>query len=166
MAASPIVDRSEPMAAVPAMPNREGALREILKNAGMSNPSSFGPVTIPVASNVQAWRWKTGQLAGNAEAHPAPDPATQNAVMENFLAKAKSRCPGDFAVIENSRTQTQRGLVVSSDIACVAGANGVAAAIAFVQFDGQLMIVSHEAGTANMPEAMTARDKIVQSSLK
>lgn len=165
--AQPIVDQAQYAAISPAARSAdvESDLRTILQNASVTQPSEFGPVTIPVASNVQAWRWKSGDYAGNAEAHYAPDADTRNVMINEFLAKAKSRCPGDFAVIENSRTQSAGGLVVSSDIACVAGNNGVAAAIAFVQVDDQIVAISHEAPTSSLADAMTTRDEIVKSAL-
>ncbi len=163
--AQPIVSAPETMN-VAMSADVETELRNLLQSSSVGTPSQFGPVTIPVASNVQAWRWKVANLTGNAESHPAPDAATQNAVINEFLAKARTRCPGDFAVIENSRTQTAKGLVVSADIACVAGANGVAAAIAFVQMGDRMVTIAHEADTAGIPAAMVARDKLIQTAMK
>lgn len=158
------VPSADPMATMAPVRNVESDLRQLLQSARL-DLASFGPVTIPAASNVQAWRWKAGSVTGNAESTPAPDAQTQSAVIESFLAKAKSRCPGDFAVIENSRSQSARGMVVSTDIACVAGANGVAAAISFIQFGDRLVTIAHEASTADMPDAMAARDKLVQAAM-
>lgn len=114
-------------------------------------------------SGVPVWRWDTGDVVVALQGWPAGE-GTEAAV-DGYLDILKSRCGGDFARQMTGPLTTAQGLrVQTAEIACIGGGQQAAAGLVFISDGGDLAVVTYEAATDMMGEALAQRAALVSTA--
>ncbi|HNS44944.1 MAG TPA: hypothetical protein PKH37_06940, partial [Alphaproteobacteria bacterium] len=136
-----------------------------LKSAGVPVKGGLTEVQGGDPSSYKAYSWKTDSLYGSIEMRKAEGPAAFDSVVSQYLARAKSRCNGEFAAVPSS-VKAQGGVEKSAsyEIACVGQSSSSSASILFTLESGIVSTIAHEGRAEAMELAIDARDKIARSS--
>ncbi len=128
----------------------KGNLQQLLNSAGVS---LSGGVT---KQGTGRYRWSAGNLVGQAQVVPKAQAGGIDQFAQNYIAKAKQSCGGDFASLPSTTSGQGKGF----EIACISASRSTSSSVIFVQKGNDLIAISHEASAENMDLAMDARDRI------
>ncbi len=156
-ASSSVVQRRTPMPSPSAAPVAQAAtaaggsgLQSLLTRAGISANQSRG-----ANGASEAWQWRSGPLAGRAEAYQGRGNAVD--VSQAYANTQRNACTGDFAAVPGP-AQSGR---VALDLACVeSNGNTRTQSTLFAEQGGQVLALILEAPAEEMDRAMDARDRL------
>ena len=115
------------------------------------------------ASNARAlaYQWRIGEVYGTAEQIPFYTGEQDfDVVALDYLNKTEARCPGEFAVVPDQTDEVAGVRVDSYEIACVAADVSSTASILFFSRGSTFTILTHEAPTELMDEAITMKEAV------
>lgn len=124
--------------------------RSLLRQAGVQSSS------VSQAGNGQ-YRWQAGSVTGLGHVQPRRSVGSVDQFAQQYIAKVKQSCKGDFASSEALRTNAQHR---KYDIVCVDGRGNAASSVVFAEKDQQLVAVSHSANADNLDTVIDLRDRI------
>ncbi len=154
-----------PAVATPASkPHRAmPGVQDILKGAGVEVNNQVQLVEAASKDGIMVYQWNTGNLYGSAEQRQTSSKGDFDSFAQDYIAKTKTRCPGDFAAMTDGAAR-QGGIRIDSyEIACVGGQVSSTATLLFFERDGVFTVMAHETDAGNMDEAMEVRDKIIRA---
>lgn len=130
--------------------------KNLLDRAGVS----YNSLNTAAGASKDSTTWKIGNgLFGTAKSVPVQ--GSFESMVRSYIDTAESRCGGEFAAIPVSTGSAQVGAKREAyEIACVNGQGGLSASLLFYQEDNQFISIAHEGGTAQMEQAMEARDRL------
>ncbi len=134
-----------------------------LKTAGVPLKGGLSEVSGGESSSYKAYSWKTQSLYGSVEMRKTEKLSAFDSVVSQYLARAKSRCNGDFAAVPSQTKAAGAVRSVSYEIACVGQGSSSSASVLFTYEEGILATVAHEGRAEAMDLAIDARDKVAQS---
>lgn len=154
-----------PAVATPASkPDRAmPGVQDILKGAGVETNTQVQLVDAASKDGVMVYQWNAGNLYGSAEQRQTSGKGDFDSFAQDYIAKTKARCPGDFAAMTDGAAR-QGGIRIDSyEIACVGGQVSSTATLLFFERDGVFTVMAHETDAGNMDEAMEVRDRIIRA---
>lgn len=151
-----------PIAAAVSFPSSSD-YTSFLKTAGVPVKGSVSEVGGGDKTAYRAYSWKTDSLYGSVEMRKSDNAAMFDTIVGQYLARAKSRCKGEFAAVPSSVTARGSEKSNSYEIACVGTDNSSSASVLFAYADGLVTTVAHEGRAEAMDLAIDARDKVAQS---
>lgn len=128
----------------------------VLKSAGVSTVGAVQNLSGGNSDAYRAYSWKTSSLYGSVEMRKISGKSAVDDVIGQYLARAKSRCQGDFAAVPSTIQGSSKGY----EIACVSPKGGSSASVLFTYRDGVAMTIAHEGRAEAMDLAIEARDKV------
>lgn len=134
-----------------------------LKSAGVPVKGSVSEVNGGDKSSYRAYSWKTDSLYGSVEMRKSDNAGMFDTIVSQYLARAKSRCKGEFAAVPSSISARGSEKSNSYEIACVGTDNSSSASVLFAYADGLVTTVAHEGRAEAMDLAIDARDKVAQN---
>ncbi len=141
-----------PVAKIPVAPPRpsfgQGNIQQLLNQSGLS---SVSPVKQHSIGN---YSWNAAGMTGKAQVSNARQNLSQ--FVQNYIAKEKQGCKGDFASLPATVPNGKQGF----EIACVGPNGGKSSSVVFAQKNGNLIAIIHETTADNMDAAIDARDKV------
>lgn len=135
---------------------------DLLSASGVTVVGPLSEIKGSDPSGYRAYSWKTDSLFGSVEMRRADNgSASFDTIVSQYLARAKSRCQGDFAAVPAITRAPSMEKSASYEIACV-GQNGASssASVLFTYGHGIVSTVAHEGRAEAMDLAMDARDKL------
>lgn len=135
----------------------------LLKSAGVPVKGDVSEISGGDPSSYKAYSWKTDSLYGSIEMRKADGVAAFDNVVSQYLARAKSRCNGEFAAVPSSVKAQGTEKSTSYEIACVGQGSSSSASILFTLNGGIVSTIAHEGRAEAMELAIDARDKIARS---
>ncbi len=132
----------------------------VLKTAGVPVKGDLQQVKGGDPASYRAYSWKTDSLYGSVEMRQAPSADAFDTVVGQYLARAKSRCSGEFAAVPSAVKAQSIEQSKSYEIACVNQNASSSASVLFTYGNGVAMTVAHEGRAEAMDMAMDARDKV------
>jgi hypothetical protein len=148
----PVPPQQGGMAPAPSMGGGfdQAELTRLLGSAGV-------PLSGEVIKNgATQYQWNAGSLVGKGQILPLAQARNVDAFAENYIARARQSCGGDFA----SLPAPSNGAARSFEIACVGPGQSTSASLVFAQRGGNVIAIAHEAPTDDLDKAMEARDRI------
>lgn len=139
-----------PQRKIPAFNFGKSQLQNILNRSGVS---VTGPITQQSAGR---YRWSAGRLTGQAQIVSKASVGSVNLFAQNYIAKARQSCGGDFASLPASVSGSKEAY----EIACVSGARSTSSSVVFTQKGNDIIAIAHEASMDDMDAAMDARDRV------
>lgn len=134
-----------------------------LKTAGVPVKGSVSEVSGGDKTSYRAYSWKTDSLYGSVEMRKSDNAGMFDTIVSQYLARAKSRCKGEFAAVPSSVSARGSDRSNSYEIACVGADNSSSASVLFAYADGLVTTVAHEGRAEAMDLAIDARDKVAQN---
>lgn len=129
---------------------------QTLKSAGIPISNGVSVVAGGDPNTYRAYSWKTENLFGSVEMRKVGLSDSLESIVQKYLARAKSRCAGDFAAVPSIIPASGKGY----EIACVTKGANSSASVVFSYRNGIVMTVAHEGNADMMDVAIEARDKI------
>ena len=145
---SSAVSQPSMAAAVSANAFNEGQLQQLLSRSGVSIGSGIKKIA------GGQYRWGAGKLTGHAQVVSSAQGIDQFA--QNYIAKIKQSCGGDFASIPSDFIGSAKGY----EVACISSSRSTSSSIVFTKQGRDLIAIAHETSADDMDVAMDARDKI------
>lgn len=105
------------------------------------------------------YRWSADNLTGHAQVVPKQQAGSMDQFAQNYIAKIKQNCGGDFASVPTTSTGTMQ----TYEVACISVSRSTSSSIVFTQQENDLVAISHESSADDMDAAMDARDRIAAS---
>ncbi len=139
------------------------SVADVLQGANAVVPGSFEMIS--EASNAQrvAYQWVTPtRVFASAEQRGISSPSQFDDLVQEYLERTQSRCPGEYAIVPDSSTGDGDARVDSYEVACVAGAVNSSASLLFFAKGGTFTAMAYEAPTSEMDNAIDNRNKILQ----
>ena len=114
-------------------------------------------------SGMPVWRWDTGDVVVALQAWPAQQGAV--VAIDSYLDILKTRCDGDFARTLAGPVTTAQGVQLqTAEIACIGNAQQAAAGLVFISDGADLAVVTYEAATDMMGEALAQRAALISAA--
>lgn len=149
------VEQLEPAAGLAAVP------------APVLLPKLLTKAHVPASENTAnpgAMIWDLpGGVYGSGEERTINDGEGLPGAVLGYMNEVRARCGGDFANTSGKAQAIKGRQVIEGEIACLDGKNDAAAAILFVEEDGNLAVISHETAPGRMPAALAARDAVISA---
>lgn len=137
-----------------------GEFLDLLKSSGVKVTGYIHTISGGDPATYKAYSWQTGPLFGSVEMRKMASVADYDALVSQYLSRAKARCNGDFAAVE-SQTQTKMSeKSVGYEIACMNPSSKSSASVLFTYRDGVAMTIAHEGQANMMNAAIEARDRV------
>lgn len=157
------VAASSPPVPAPVAPAAVGFQSEqdfasLLKAAGIGIRGNVEPLKGQASGS--AYSWQTDSLYGSAEQRTMPNRENFEPSVQQYVARAKSRCTGEFAAVPAQIRLIGANMAEGYEIACVNGQSGSSASVLFSYRNGVMTTIAHEGRAEAMDIAMDARDKI------
>jgi chromosome segregation ATPase len=158
--ASEAIAAAPPPAPVPAAAS--GSIQDLLASAQIS--SSVKQVDPEVAgSGKTAYEWQDGFVFGSAEQKPITSDAEFDGMVKEYLDRTQKRCPGEFAVVPDSSSESGQSRTDTYEVACVGNKVSSGASLVFFNKAGVFTAVAHEAPTEQLGQAIDHRDQVVRA---
>lgn len=132
----------------------------MLKGAGVIVRGALQTVPGSGAPTYRAYSWKTDSLYGSAEMNKVSDASQLDSVINQYLARAKKRCGGEFAAVPSPVKSSHTDNIKAYEIACVGGSSSSSASVLFSYGDQIVTTIAHEGRAEAMDMAIDARDKV------
>ena len=134
-----------------------------LETAGIPVKGGLSEVAGGDPSSYKAYSWKTQSLYGSVEMRKAAGASSFDTVISQYLARAKSRCNGDFAAVPSQAKASGVEQSSSYEIACVGQGSSSSASVLFTYGKGIISTVAHEGRAEAMDLAIDARDRVAKA---
>ena len=142
-------------------PSQGFSVKDVITAANISTPEKIKPVASQGNFDV-AYQWNGGSIYGSAEQKPLASPEQFDELVQEYLERTQSRCPGDFAVVPDNTVGGGNVRADSYEVACVSSNVSSGASLLFFNKGGDFAVVAHEAPTEELDTAMSMRNKIMQ----
>lgn len=142
-----------PVQRAPPLSFGEGQLKTLLSRSGV--PLTGGVIK----QSVGRYRWSAGRLVGQAQIVSAASAGNLEAFAQNYIAKARQSCGGDFA----SLPAALGGQKKAYEIACISPTRSTSSSVIFTQKGSELIAIAHESSADDMDAAMDMRDRVASS---
>jgi hypothetical protein len=137
-------------------------ISSLLKKSGLVLTDEVMSMTDQSSDSYHAYKWKTDSLFGSAEVHGVTNPEQMNAIVSQYLNRAKTRCEGEFAAIPSS-PDSSASQIRGYDIACVGEKKSSSASVLFKYRDNMVIVISHEGRAESIDLAIDARDRVLDT---
>ena len=134
----------------------------LLGRAGLAMPNQIALVDEISDESFTAYRWQIDSVYGSSE-HRALLGGSESFDQEvkDYLLRTQARCSASFAVLPMDTLEVNGSRIDSYDIACVGNDLNATAALLFFDTGGSFTALAHEASSAQLDQAMEARDRVV-----
>ena len=137
----------------------KGEIENILAKSDIN--ISGGQITLNSGDGDRvSYSWDYNGIYGKAEQQVMDKETGFGDYIKSYIGNIKDKCPGDFAAVANQLEITNRK-VESYELACVSNNINSAVSVLFMEKDGVFIVISHEAASDRMIDAMDARDRII-----
>jgi hypothetical protein len=133
----------------------------MLQGAGVTLKGAVQKIDGVSSATFAAYSWETAETFGSAEQKPMASLSDFDAMRDQYIAKTKERCTGDFAAIPSTSSNADGARVEAYEIACVGKDAQAAASLLFFTRNGAFTTVAHETPADGMDQAMEARDRLM-----
>ena len=155
--------RQEQVRQPEAAPVANNAVQSVLAAAQIVTEGNVERVEAASSADKAVYQWHAANVYGSAEEQKLGGEAEFDTHVKEYLERTEQRCEGDFAIMPDNTLQQGNTRIDSYEIACVGNNVNSAAAVVFYNNGGTFTTVAHEAPTEAMDEAMTLRDRLVQT---
>ncbi|GJL85374.1 MAG: hypothetical protein DHS20C02_11490 [Micavibrio sp.] len=138
-------------------------IHDILRSAAINLTRQVEVVEAASKDGITAYQWRSDNLYGSAEQRKLEKASDFDTFVQQYLARTKARCPGDFAALSDGPTRQGGMRMDSYEVACIGGDVSSSATVLFFEADGKFNVVAHEADASNMDVAMEVRDRLVKA---
>jgi hypothetical protein len=133
----------------------------LLQSAGINIQGPVQTLKQPGASDeYKAYSWRTGSLSGFAEQRFLKDRDGFEPAVQDYIARAKSRCTGEFKASPAQIRLIGVNMAEGYELACTGSQSGSSASVLFSYRKGVLTTIAHEGHAEAMNVAMNIRDRI------
>ncbi len=109
-----------------------------------------------------AYQWGGGAVYGTAEQKILPSPAQFDGLVQDYLERTQSRCPGEFAIVPDSSYGEGAMRADSYEVACIGDNVSSGASLLFFNKGGTFTVVAHEAPAEELDNAITMRNQVMR----
>lgn len=148
----------EPAATVPIAGNV--SIEELVTAARVSTPERIQRVSKASKSYDVAYQWNGGSIYGSAEQRSLPSPSQFDTLVQDYLERTQSRCPGEFAIVPDGSVGGGQLRADSYEVACVGSEVSSGASLLFFSQGGTFTVVAHEAPAEKLDSAISARNQV------
>lgn len=163
----PVANATKPQPAVepaPAVARRQpsGDLAEMLGKANIVAPGDVQNVKALSGDVQAAYQWRKGSVYGTAEQRPMASEADFDGMVQKYIERTQSRCPGEFAVVPTDTKGDGASRADSYEVACVGSKVSSGASLVFFNKNGVFTVVAHESPADSLGQAIDSRDQILK----
>ena len=114
------------------------------------------------AADAVAYQWSDDSIYGSAEQKTLSSSSQFDEMVQAYLERTQSRCPGEFAVVPDNTIGGDNMRVDSYEVACVGADVDSGASLLFFNQGERFTVVAHEAPTEALGKAMGMRNKVMR----
>lgn len=158
--------RKPEVSSAPSRMTAEGAsdvsITELVTAAHLAAPEQIKRVEKGSDEYDVAYQWSGGAVYGTAEQKVLPSPAQFDGLVQDYLERTQSRCPGEFAIVPDSSYGEGAMRADSYEVACIGDSVSSGASLLFFNKGGTFTVVAHEAPAEELDNAISMRDKVMR----
>ncbi|MCB1720944.1 MAG: hypothetical protein KDI11_04240 [Alphaproteobacteria bacterium] len=159
----------DPHVAMESMPTlyagvRSGALSitDLITQAKVSSVDKIEKIDEGAATDAVAYQWSDDSIYGSAEQKTLSSSLQFDEMVQAYLERTQSRCPGEFAVVPDDTIGDDNMRVDSYEVACVGADTNSGASLLFFNQGETFTVVAHEVPTEALGKAMVMRNKVMR----
>jgi hypothetical protein len=158
---APVVASKERAAYKPSF-----SVQDVVADAQVAGAGDVRLVENASSSQRRAYQWRSGEIYGSAEQSPMASAGGFEKQIDNYIAKTRKRCTGDFAAVADAVRAVPGGRTMGYEIACVGQGVNSTASLLFIDKAGTFTVIATETTADKMDDAMDMRDRLQQAAGK
>ena len=147
---------------IPVVKADSFSVKELIAKAEVSTPDKIKKVEGTSNDFDVAYQWNGGSIYGSAEQKRLASPAQFDELVQEYLERTQTRCPGEFAIVPDNTVDSGSLRADSYEIACVGQSVSSGASLLFFNKGDTFTVVAHEAPAEELGEAMNYRNKLMR----
>lgn len=161
----PVLQRPTPQETVDVASNvavgaQDVSITELVTAARVTSSDKVKRVEKGAGAYYVAYQWNGGEVYGSAEQKALSSPSQFDSLVQDYLERTESRCPGEFAIVPDSSVGGGDARTDSYEVACVSNNVSSGASLLFFNKGGTFTIVAHEAPAEELGNAINMRNQV------